>query len=93
MAHTLSANKRIRQTVKKRARNRDRKKLVRVQTKKLVTVLGGTDVAAAEVEFKAAQKILDRTADQKTIHKNTAARRKSKLAKKLNALKAGAKKA
>ena len=91
MAHTLSANKRIRQGVKRNARNRARKAAVRTEVKKLTAILGKADVAAAAAELKTAQKLLDRTADQGAIHRNTAARRKSKLAKKINALKAQAK--
>lgn len=86
MAHSLSAKKRVRQTVKRRELNRDRKREVRLELKKFTTVIAGGDKAAAATELKAAQKTLDRTATRGTIHPNTAARRKSRLAKKVNAL-------
>ena len=90
MAHTLSANKRIRQSVKRNARNRARKGAVRNQVKKLNAVLATANVASAETELRTAVKLLDRVATKRAIHPNTAARRKSKLAKKINALKAKA---
>ena len=86
MAHTLSANKRVRQTAKRRDRNRDRKRFVRLELKKITAAITGGDKATAAVELKKAQEILDRTATRGTIHPNTAARRKSKLARKVNAL-------
>ena len=86
MAHSLSAKKRVRQTAKRRERNRDRKREVRLELKKIQTVIAGGDKAAAAEELKKAQQTLDRVATRGTIHPNTAARRKSKLAKKVNAL-------
>lgn len=88
MAHTLSAKKRVRQSAKRRARNRDRKREIRLELKKFVTVVAAGDKAAATEELKKAQQTLDRIATRGTIHPNTAARRKSKLAKKVNALNA-----
>jgi small subunit ribosomal protein S20 len=88
VAHTLSARKRVRQSAKLRELNRDRKRLVRLEMKKIQSVIAGGDKSAAATEFKKAQEILDRVATRGTIHPNTAARRKSRLAKKLNALSA-----
>jgi small subunit ribosomal protein S20 len=86
VAHTLSARKRVRQTAKRRDRNRDRKRDIRLELKKMQTVIAGGDKAAAAAELKKAQHVLDRIANRGSIHPNTAARRKSKLAKKLNAI-------
>ena len=47
MAHTLSARKRIRQTVKRRLRNRDRKREIRLEVKKMQSAIVGGDKAAA----------------------------------------------
>ncbi len=91
MAHSLSAQKRIRQSARRRDRNRGRRKALRVENKKLEAVIAGGDVAAAAAEVKVAIKLLDRTATRGTVHRNTAARRKSKLQKKINALAAGKK--
>jgi len=88
VAHSLSANKRIRQSAKRRLLNRDRKKNVRVELKKIHSVIAAGDVKAAVAELSKAQQTLDRVAGRGTMHKNTVARRKAKLAKKVNALKA-----
>ena len=90
MAHTLSAKKRVRQTVKRRQRNRDRKREIRLELKKVHSAIAAGDKPAAAAELKAAQTVLDRIAARGTIHPNTAARRKSRLAKKINALAAKA---
>jgi small subunit ribosomal protein S20 len=84
----LSSKKRIRQTLKRRARNRARKELLREQVKAFQAALTGGDVAKAETEFRKAASRLDRTAAKGTIHKKTASRRRSRLARKLNALRA-----
>ena len=86
MAHTLSARKRVRQTAKRRERNRDRKRDIRLELKKITAAIAGGDKTAAAAELKLAQQVLDRVAARGSIHPNTAARRKSKLAKKINAL-------
>ena len=88
MAHTLSANKRVRQSAKLRELNRDRKRHIRLELKKMTAAISTSDKTAAVAEFKKVQQVLDRVATRGTIHPNTAARRKSRLAKKINALKA-----
>jgi small subunit ribosomal protein S20 len=84
----LSAIKRDRQNAKRRLRNRGRKAQIRGSIKEFGKAVAGGDVAATETELRKAHKILDRVANAGAIHKNTAARRKSKLARQLNALKA-----
>lgn len=88
MAHSLSAKKRIRQSIKRRARNRARKELVKDQTKVYLTTLASNDFAKAEQELRKTVSRLDKVAAKHTIHKNTAARKRSRLTKRLNALKA-----
>ena len=88
MAHSLSAKKRVRQNAKRRVINRARKSQVKTQVKRLETALGAGNVEAADTEFRATVKKLDKVAATSTMHKKTAARKKSRLAKKLNALKA-----
>jgi small subunit ribosomal protein S20 len=88
VAHTLSARKRVRQSASRRELNRDRKRIVRLELKKMHAAIAGGDKAAAAAEFKKTQEVLDRVATRGTIHPNTAARRKSRLARKLNALNA-----
>lgn len=84
MAHSLSAKKRARQNLKRRAVNRARKSRVRTQTKKFETALAGGDVKAATEQFRLLVKRLDQTAATSTMHKKTASRKKSRLAKRLN---------
>ena len=91
MAHSLSAKKRIRQSIKRRARNRARKELIKDQTRSYLAALASHDVGKAETELKKTVSRLDKVASKHTIHKNTASRRRSRLTLRLNALKAGAK--
>ena len=86
MAHSLSAKKRIRQNDRRRAINRARKSRVKTQIKKFDTVLAGGDVKASTEEFRLLVKRLDQTAATHTIHKKTASRKKSRLARRLNAM-------
>lgn len=88
MAHSLSAKKRVRQDAKKRVINRARKSEVKTLIKRFETAVTGGDAAAAAEQFKLVSQKLDKVASTSTMHKKTAARRKSRLAKKLNALKA-----
>ena len=91
MAHSLSAKKRVRQTAKRNARNRNRKELLKGAVRTFVAALTGNDPAKAETALNKVAQRLDRNAAKGTIHKNTAARKRSRLAKRLNALKGGAK--
>ena len=88
MAHSLSAKKRVRQNAKKRVTNRARKSQVKTQIKHFETVLGTGDVEAASEQYQLVARKLDKTAATSTMHKKTAARKKSRLAKRLNSLKA-----
>lgn len=88
MAHSLSAKKRIRQGAKRRARNRFRKELIKDQTKAFTTATASGDLAKAETELRKLTAKMDRVAVKGTIHRNTASRRRSRMTKKLNALKA-----
>jgi len=88
VAHSLSAKKRIRQSIKRRARNRARKETLKDQTRAYLAALASNDVAKAEEELRKTVVRLDKVAAKHTIHKNTAARRRSRLTLRLNALKA-----
>ena len=87
MAHSLSAKKRVRQNDKRRARNRHRKTVVRDEIKTYNAAVLAGDINKAEAELKKVVVILDKTAAKRTIHKNAAARKRSRLTRKLNALK------
>jgi small subunit ribosomal protein S20 len=85
MAHSLSSRKRVRQNEKQRARNRARRSALKTRLKDAAEqLLHGSPEVLAESARKAIQS-LDRAASRRTIHKNAAARTKSRLMKKLNA--------
>lgn len=88
MAHSLSAKKRVRQNDKKNKINRVRKSQVKTQVKHFEDALNQGDVQTAVEQLNLTIKKLDKTAATSTMHKKTAARKKSRLTKKLNALKA-----
>ena len=88
MAHSLSAKKRINQNEKRRAINRARKSEVRTRIKSFEAAVRSGDKEAAGEQLKLVTKKLDKVAATSTMHKNTAARLKSRLTKKLNKLKA-----
>ncbi len=91
MAHSLSAKKRIRQNLKRRARNRARKEAVKADVKAfLQAAVPGADMGQAEERLRKASSRLAKVAAKHAIHKNAAARKRSRLTKKLNALKAAA---
>ena len=86
MAHSISAKKRIRQTEKHRARNRGRKQELKSAVRSFTEALSTGDKAKSAEVLKATITTIDKLAAKKTIHKNTASRKKSRLTKRLNAL-------
>jgi small subunit ribosomal protein S20 len=72
MPNLASAKKRLRQNTKKALRNQIAKTRIKTETKK---------VLAGEAELGTAQSVIDRAAAKGIIHRNTAARRKSRLAR------------
>jgi small subunit ribosomal protein S20 len=85
MPHTASAEKRLRKSEKQRRQNRAAAKTLKGKRKTLEAVLKTNDVAKTAEEFKVTQATLDRAADKGYIHKNKAARLKSRLVKRLRA--------
>ena len=73
----------------RRVRNRWRMKAMRESVKDVLGKLAHGSVEEAAEAFKAASKIIDRTAQRGVIHPNQAARRKSRLSAKVKAKKAG----
>ncbi len=82
MANIKSQKKRILTNEKSRVANKAVRSELKTRTKAAVAA-AGTDVGSAA--FKAAQKKLDKAATKGVIHRNAAARRKSRLAKRVNA--------
>jgi len=88
VAQSLQSKKRARQNTKARTVNRARKSQVKTQIKHFETALDKGDVDAASKQLRLVTQKLDKTASTSTMHKKTAARKKSRLAKQLNNLKA-----
>lgn len=85
MAHSLSAKKRIRQNLKRRARNRWRMKTMKVAIKTFTDKLLHGSIDDAKTAYREASSIIDKTAQRGVIHRNQAARRKSRLNARLKA--------
>lgn len=81
MPNTASAKKRLRQDKIRQAHNRSIKSAVKTKVKNVTKALEQGDVAAAEAAFPAAAKQLDKAGARNIIHKNAAARKKSRLQK------------
>lgn len=79
MPNCKSAEKRLRQTKVRQARNKAIKTAIKTQVKKVTTAVEAGDVATAEEEFKLVAKKLDRAGAKNIIHRNAAARKKSRL--------------
>ena len=90
MAHSLSAKKRIRQNGKRRAINRWRNSTYRTAIKDYRELILHGTVEESEAKLQEIYKILDQTASTPAMHKNTAARYKSRLSAQLNKKRAGA---
>jgi len=90
MANHVSALKRVRQTKKRTARNRVRKTRVRHQMRELRQALLATDAAPSAALLSETMGLIDRAAQKGVLTKNTAARYKSRLSIRFNALKSAA---
>ncbi len=86
MAHHKSAKKRIRRNARAADRNRSRTSRIRTFVKKVETAIGGGDKAAAESAFRAAQPELHRGVSKGVLHRNTAARKISRLSARIKLL-------
>jgi small subunit ribosomal protein S20 len=86
MPHHRSAEKRLRQTEKRTAINRSRLSRVRTFVKKVETAIASGDKEAARTAFQVAQPEMHRATTKGVLHKNTVARKLSRLAARINAL-------
>ena len=86
MAHHKSAKKRIRQTARRTTINRARVSRVRSHIKKVETAIASGDKKAAEAALKEAQPEIHRGAVKGVIHRNTAARKLSRLSVRIKKL-------
>ena len=90
MANSKSAEKRIRVAERRRLRNRPYRSAARTLVKKAELAIVAGDQETAQDAVLKATSMLDRVAGKGIIHKNNAARRKSRLMAKFNRLGAGA---
>ena len=86
MANSAQAAKRARQGEKRRKHNASRRSLMRTRIKQVIESVENSDKTTAESAFGHAQVVLDRMAGSKMIHKNKAARHKSRLRAKIKAI-------
>ena len=84
MPRIKSAKKRMRQSVKRTARNRVRKEKLKKSIKAFKTSLAGGEAAVMSDRLKQATRAIDKAKVKGILHQNTANRRKSRLAKALN---------
>lgn len=84
MAHSLSAKKRLRQNIKQRARNRAQKSTLKTQVRRFTDAVHDKNVEGATEQLRLATKKLDQLGAKGMIHRNAAARKKSRLARRLN---------
>ena len=86
MANIASAKKRARQQEIRRKQNAGQRSMLRTQIKKVVTAIQSKDKDAAAAAYNAAVPVIDSMADKGLIHKNKAARHKSRLNSQIRAL-------
>lgn len=86
MANIASAKKRARQSIKNNERNVAQRSMIRTTIKKVVKALDANDKAAATTAYAEMVPVLDRYANRGQIHKNKAARHKSRLTARIRAL-------
>jgi len=79
LANSKQAKKRIRQAEKHRLHNAGRRSMLRTSIKKVIAKIESGDQEAAKLALTDASRIIDRVASKGLIHKNKAARHKSRL--------------
>ena len=86
MANTAQARKRVRQAEKHRQRNASQRSMMRTMVKRVFNALESGDRSTAETAYKEAVPVLDHMARKGLIHKNKAARYKSRFNARVQAL-------
>jgi small subunit ribosomal protein S20 len=86
MANTKSAQKAVRQTLRRTAVNKSRRSEMRTYVRKVEEAIAAKDPAAAAEALRAAEPKLARAAQKNIVHKNAAARKISRLTKRVKAL-------
>ena len=88
MAHHKSAKKRILRNAKRASINRARVSRIRTYLKRVETAIASGDAASARDAFRVAQPELQRGATKGVVHRNTVARKLSRLSSRIKALSA-----
>ena len=86
MANTAQARKRARQNSDQRELNMSLRSSLRTAIKKVRKAIDAGDKATAQTEFQASMSVIDSIADKKIVHKNKAARHKSRLSGAIKAM-------
>lgn len=86
MANTAQARKRARQADARNKHNASMRSMMRTSIKRVHQAVAAGDQNAANEVFRKATSIIDRVADKNIIHKNKAARHKSRLASAIKAM-------
>ena len=86
MANTKSAKKAARQTVRRTNANKGRRSRMRSYARKVEEAIAAGDKAAAAAALKEAEPVLARTAQKGLVHRKTASRKVSRLAKRISAM-------
>ena len=86
MANSAQARKRARQAIKSRSLNMSQRSELRTAVKNVRKAVAAGNKAAAQTVFQQAVSVIDRIADKGIVHKNTAARNKSRLSAAVKAL-------
>ena len=86
MANTAQARKRARQSVARNKHNSSLRSMLRTAIKHVRTAIAAGDKAAAATVLQKATSVIDRVADKNIIHKNKAARHKSRLSSAIKAM-------
>ena len=87
MPNTTSAKKRLKQNIARNERNRSTKRAIRTEYKKVLAAVSAGNAEQAETELRTVTKKLDQAAAKNIIHRNAAARVKSRLSAKVKKLK------
>lgn len=86
MANSAQARKRARQNSGQRDLNMSLRSTLRTAIKKVRKAIDAGDKAAAQAEFRTSMSVIDSIADKKIVHKNKAARHKSRLSGAIKAM-------
>lgn len=86
MANSPQARKRARQNNRRRELNVGMRSMMRTKLKQVLKAMDAGDKAAAQAAFVAAVPVIDRMADKELLHKNKAARHKSRLNARIRAM-------